>query len=228
MDLFYPIRRLERVAAAEARLHVSYDLHDGLLQSLAAATMKLDTACRMLDKEPSKAKGPLLEIDRLLLDEQEGLRSFIRDLKSASGCVPQGEAGLFTRAEGLAKQVETQWGLCVDLTMAGLDSQVPEALAHDIYYLVRESLLNAVRHAGASSVGVALHVEDHEMRITVTDNGRGFSFRGHYDHATLMERKLGPATLKERIASLGGTLVIDSSEAGARLGITLPLPRSGG
>jgi signal transduction histidine kinase len=110
----------------------------------------------------------------------------------------------------------------VHLTLAGLDSGVPKTLPQDIYYLVRETLLNAARHAGASSVDVELRVEDDEIRITVADNGRGFSFRGHYDHTTLMERKLGPVTLKGRIESLAGTLAIDSSEAGARLEISLP------
>ena len=222
LDLFYLIQQLKQMAAAEARLRVSYDLHDGLLQSLAVATMKLDTVCRLLDEDPLKAKEPLLEIDRLLYDEQDGLRSFIRELKSLSGGVDQGEASLIVRLKGLVNQVERQWGLHVHLTMAGLDSGVPKTLPQDIYYLVRETLLNAARHAGASSVGVDLRVEDHEIRITVADNGRGFSFRGHYDHSTLMERKLGPATLKGRIESLGGTLAIDSSEAGARLEITLP------
>ena len=56
---------------------------------------------------------------------------------------------LIVRLKGLVKQVERQWGLHVHLTMAGLDSGVPETLPHDIYYLVRETLLNAARHAGA-------------------------------------------------------------------------------
>ena len=221
LDLFYLIRRLKQMGAAEARLRVSYDLHDGLLQSLAVASMKLDTICRLLDEDPSKAKEPLLEIDRLLCVEQDGLRSFIRELKSLSEGVDEGEASLIIRLKGLVKQIERQWGLHVRLTMAGLDSGVPKTLHQDIYYLVRETLLNAARHAGTSSVGVELRSEDHEIRITVADNGRGFPFRGHYDHATLMERKLGPVTLKGRIESLGGTLAIDSSEAGARLEITL-------
>jgi signal transduction histidine kinase len=222
LDLFYLMQRLKQTAVAETRLRVSYDLHDGVLQSLAVATMKLDTVCRLLDENPSKAKEPLLEIVRLLYDEQDSLRSFIRELKSLSGGVDQGETSLTVRLKGLVKQVESQWGLHVHLTMEGLDSGVPKTLPDDIYYLVRETLLNAARHAGASLVDVELRVENHEIRIIVADNGRGFSFRGHYDHSTLMERKLGPVTLKGRIESLAGTLAIDSSKAGARLEISLP------
>jgi len=66
-----------------------------------------------------------------------------------------------------------------------------------------------------------------QVRVIVADDGRGFRFHGHYDHATLTEMKLGPVTLKERIVSLGGSLSIDSSESGARLEIVLPVARAG-
>jgi len=65
------------------------------------------------------------------------------------------------------------------------------------------------------------------VRILVADNGCGFSFRGCYDHAKLTEMKLGPVSLKGRIASLGGSLAIDSTDAGARLDIRLPLAGPG-
>lgn len=154
MDLFYLIRELKQMAAAEARLDVSYDLHDGLLQSLAAASMKLDEVCRLLDKDPSKAREHLLEIDHLLHNEQDSMRFFIWELKSAFRGLPQAEVSLITRLNGLVKQVKGQWPLDVDLITVGLDSQVPETLSRDVYYLIREALLNAARHSGASSVGV--------------------------------------------------------------------------
>ena len=68
--------------------------------------------------------------------------------------------------------------------------------------------------------------EGDQVRVIVADDGRGFRFHGHYDHATLAEMKLGPVTLKERIVSLGGSLSIDSSESGARLEIVLPVARA--
>ena len=69
---------------------------------------------------------------------------------------------------------------------------------------------------------------DGQVRITVADNGRGFPFRGDYDHAALTALRLGPVTLKERVAALGGTLAIASTESGARLEIALPLEPAGG
>jgi signal transduction histidine kinase len=228
LNLFHLTQKAGQLAAAKARLYVSHDLHDGLLQSLSLMGMKLDTACRLLDKEPSKAKSPLMDIDRQLRDEQDGLRLFIRELKSLSIDMPHKQSTLITNIENLAKQIENQWGLRLTLTTTGLDLQAPEVMAHGVYYLVREALFNAARHAGASSIELKIHAQDQEIWITVADNGRGFSFRGHYDHATLMERKLGPEALKGRIISLGGTLSIESSEAGAKLQIVLPIPHSGG
>jgi signal transduction histidine kinase len=70
-------------------------------------------------------------------------------------------------------------------------------------------------------------VQQNQVRIRVTDDGRGFRFRGHYDQAALTDMKLGPVTLKERIAVLHGSLAIDSDESGAGLEITLPLAPPG-
>jgi signal transduction histidine kinase len=224
VDLFYLIQQLKRMTAAESRLRVAYDLHDGLLQSLAAVTMKLDIICHLLNGDPSKIRDRLLEIDRMLHDEQENLRCLIGELRPVfdGGHVGSREAGLITRLESLRNQIERQWGLCVNLAIAGVDWQMHPAVAQDIYYIIREAVLNSARHAAASSVDVKLWVEDDQVRITVADNGHGFSFRGHYDHVKLTEKNLGPVTLKGRIMFLKGSLDIDSSEAGARLEIALP------
>ena len=89
-------------------------------------------------------------------------------------------------------------------------------------------MVNAARHSRASAVEVDFAVEENQVRILVSDNGRGFPFRGQYDHHALTKMNLGPVTLKERISSLGGTLGIESSEYGARLEIILPLTERGG
>ena len=79
------------------------------------------------------------------------------------------------------------------------------------------------RGSGATVARVDLAERDDELHITVTDDGRGFPFRGRYDLAALALMHQGPVSLKERVALLDGELMIDSSASGARLEITLPL-----
>jgi signal transduction histidine kinase len=64
------------------------------------------------------------------------------------------------------------------------------------------------------------------MAITVTDDGRGFPFHGRYADGALAELNLGPKSLRERVAALRGTLTVESSPAGASVGIVLPDPSS--
>ena len=113
------------------------------------------------------------------------------------------------------------------MRLEGLDQALPGALSQGLYLMIHEALINAARNAGASSVCVALSVQDTSVHLMVRDNGRGFPFHGHYDLAALTALSLGPRMLRERVASLGGDLTIDSIDAGACLSITVPLGRLG-
>jgi signal transduction histidine kinase len=57
----------------------------------------------------------------------------------------------------------------------------------------------------------------------VADDGRGFPFEGEYDLHALAASGMGPASLRDRIAALGGSLHLHSSRDGSRLEMTVPL-----
>ena len=71
-----------------------------------------------------------------------------------------------------------------------------------------------VRVTGRREAGACLY--------EVADNGHGFGFEGRYDLPELTRMNLGPVTLKERVASLGGAFTLESRTSGAVLEITLP------
>lgn len=228
MAHFYVLQQLQQASATEERIRLARDLHDGVLQSLTGATLQLDTAGYLVEKDPAEARQRLLEVQRLLAAEQCDLRSLVQQLKPAPLTPFEVAAGLIARLKELVRRMERQWGLHVTLDIRPIEGGISETLSHEIYRMVHEALVNTARHAGASTGRVEIEAGDDRVRITVADDGRGFPFHGRYDHAALATLKLGPVSLRERIASLGGSLAIESSEAGARLEIRLPLARSGG
>ncbi len=227
MDHFYLLQRTQHGAAMEERMRLARDLHDGVLQSLTGTALQLQTVGRLFVEDPQAARDRLQEIQHLLAEEQRDLRFFIQELRPRPLGSPQADSDLATRLSELSERIERHWGLQVEVKVPRMEVRIPASLVREIYRLVHEALVNAARHARASVARVELGVQGDQVRIIVTDDGRGFRFQGHYDHTTLTEGKLGPVSLKERIISLGGSLAIDSSESGARLEIQFPIARAG-
>jgi signal transduction histidine kinase len=222
LDHFYLAQEGHLTAIAEERVRLARDLHDGLLQSLTAASLQVEAARRLMHSEPGKAQHLLTELHDDIIREHEDLRSFIRDLRPAPGDL-EPEFRLQSRLRDLAALVERQWAVQVDLLIDSAEGIIPESSRKEVYRLVREAVVNAAKHAAARRVSVDCTVEDALVRIIVKDDGLGFPFHGTFRLRELMELKKGPRTLKERIAYLNGDLWLTSSEAGSRLEIALPL-----
>ena len=228
LDACYLLRRVHQVFALEERMRLSRDLHDGVLQTLAAAGLQLQAALQGLEESPERAREQLEGIQDIIVKEQRNLRSFIGELKLTP--VPtERDINLENLLGQAIKTVEQGWGLSVDLRVNGVDLgieglewRVP-AFAHEIYQIVREGLVNAARHGKASAARVELALEDRQLRINISDNGQGFPSHGYHDHVSIAATGFGPATIKGRVASLGGRLDIFSAGSGSRLEVTLPL-----
>ena len=83
--------------------------------------------------------------------------------------------------------------------------------------------MNALKHADPSRVSVDVHTDGGTIRIVVADDGRGFAFEGRHDDRTLIQMNACPASLHERIKSLGGDLTIESGRTGSRVEMTVPV-----
>jgi two-component system NarL family sensor kinase len=199
---------------------VARDLHDGVLQALTGVGLRLAAVRSLIEKDPRAAREGLESVQRLLTLEQRDLRFFIQELKPR----PRSDAdvSLAFRLTELGHRIELEWGLRAELRTDGLGEPMPESLAREVYNVVRESLVNAARHGEASAVRLVIRRSEGRLFITVSDNGRGFPFEGRLSHAELAEGNVGPRNLFERVASLGGSLDLESGAAGARLEIDLP------
>lgn len=229
LDQFYLLRQLRKrialEAAVEERIRLARDLHDGVLQSLTGVTLQLDVVQKLMNKELQAAQKRLADVRKLVSSEQQNLRSHIQQLKPPYRSMTQEEVDLAPRLMELAERIERQWGLQVDIDM-GLHEheRLPWETAQGVYFIIHEAIINAARHARASSVQVGISSTGRQIRIAVTDDGCGFPFAGRHDHSDLTENNLGPVILRERVTSLAGRLAIESGATGAHLEITLPIP----
>jgi signal transduction histidine kinase len=224
LDSLYLLRRLGKSAALEERLRLARDIHDSLLQSAAGSALQLVAARRLLDRDPGAARQRLEEVQDQLEHGELEMRAFIRRLRPFSPKPADSSvAALNVRLEELRRRVERQWEVTVRLTMLETTESWPEPLIDGIYRIVQEGILNAARHADASSIAVVISAQGDGLQLTITDDGRGFPFRGTFDLAALNAMNEGPLTLKERVAEMRGALELRSSETGTELSIALPL-----
>jgi signal transduction histidine kinase len=213
------LERLRDVAATEERVRVARDVHDDVLQSMTALSLGLETVARLIERTPARAREWLAELQSRLGNDQRSLRTAVGGLKRR-GAAPSQVA---VQLSELVAELEQEWGLPVKLNLQLRGVTVPDSIGHEIRQIVREAVVNAARHARASGVSVDVRGGHNEALITVTDDGRGFPFHGHYDDADRRRLRVGPVVLAERVEALGGSLAIESSNAGARLDIRIPL-----
>jgi signal transduction histidine kinase len=223
LDAYYLTEQLRQAAATEERIRLSRDLHDGVLQSFTGVALRLEAVRRMMSDDRPVVAAALTEAQRILASEQRDIRFFIAELKP--GRAADEDAGLEERLADLALRMEREWDLRVELSIGSIDvARVPASLGHDVYHIVREALMNAARHGAASTARVAIVAAGAgALRITITDNGCGFAFSGRYSSEELARLEIGPKTLRERVRSMNGSLVLESASTGAELDVVLPV-----
>jgi len=96
-----------------------------------------------------------------------------------------------------------------------MDAELSPDCVRTLYRIIQEALTNAVKHAGATRVAVEARDESGSLKLSVTDDGRGF------DPST-PSAGFGLAGMRERVLLLGGSLDVRSGPAGTRIEATLP------
>jgi signal transduction histidine kinase len=213
-------------AAAEERVRIARDLHDGTLQFMAGTAMQLTALFREL--EP-RQKGARDRVQRLLEDlksEQSQLRVLI-DSTSTSGRFGSRPADFQEEVQNLAAVLARRWSTDISVKVGRpADRELPGNLAFELLQIVREAISNAVRHGKASAVSIDADGDRNSMKLTITDNGIGMPVHGVFNMQELKTIRAGPRMLQDRVTALGGELVLESWPNGTTLRITAPLART--
>ena len=124
----------------------------------------------------------------------------------------------------MAESFQKESGIPVTFLGANTPVGLPPETATEVLQMVRESLVNVQKHAGATRLAVSLEKTEKGLEISIEDNGHGFPFAGNYNLEELDLLRLGPASLKRRARSLNAELLLESRPGrGAGLKFRIPL-----
>lgn len=216
-------QQLRDIGAREQRIQLARDLHDGVLQSLTGVRLELQAVAGSLDHDAgSVGRERVLAVERALAVEQRELRLFIQGLRPPVTVVPDGTT-LASRLQDVRERVLLEWKVPVTIRLDPRPIRLSAALEQALPLMAHEAIVNALKHAQPSRISVDVNPDGNSVRLVVADDGAGFAVQGRYDHEALLKMNLGPVSLRERAASLGGRMSIESTGAGSRVEIILPM-----
>ena len=214
--------QLRESAVSEERLRLARELHDGVLQSLTAVSMQIDRLRALPGLESPEAQQRLFVLEDSISSEHRSLRKMLEELDPGR-VGGRSRVSPIGRLREVVTRLERQWEVSIRHDLDRRVPAIPARLVHEISRMTEEAVVNAIRHGGATHVEVGLEPADGaSLRLTVSYRGRGFAtFQGRHDLGSLRRMATGPRTLMERVATLGGDLVIDSDVSGAKVEITV-------
>jgi signal transduction histidine kinase len=204
------------MAAADAeRGRWARELHDETLQGLGALRLMLSAARRRGDAGQTEAAVD--QAIEQIEQEIENLHAIISDLRPAT----LDELGLRPTLEALLERRSDHGSLTIVSELAlpdprEADNRLPPEIESTVYRLVQEALTNVVKHAKARNARVAVVASAGAVTVEVQDDGVGFA-------PDAPQSGFGLAGLHERAYLVGGTLTIESGDAGTLVRAELPV-----
>jgi signal transduction histidine kinase len=188
------------VATLQERRRIMFELHDGILQSLATLILRLE-GCRT---RISGSEKDLLEEMRSLEDLTRDSMKEIRQFLAGGTTKPLVPGTLLEKLREEARFLRDGMGLDVILESEPDDLELSAETEREVYFVLREALTNVMRHSHASKVNIQLSQENGRLAGLLIDNGVGFSI-------IQQDTGVGLTAMAQRLKKIGGELFVDSS-----------------
>jgi signal transduction histidine kinase len=192
----------------EAQKKLARDLHDGPIQTIAAISMRVNFARRLIERDPEEAAEELRRVEDMSRQTTREIRHMLFTIRplilERSGLI----AALYQLAD---KENEIHHQNVLIETDSKLPHELDLVKQGALFYIAEEAVKNARKHAESAHIWVRLRHEDDRFILEVKDDGVGFNI-GSVDASYEQRGSLGFVNMRERADLVDGILHIESAE----------------
>ena len=205
--------RSRELSVVEERTRLARELHDSVSQTLFSMSLVADAAAALVERDPARAKTQLAGLRDMARSAATEMRSLIFELRPAD-----------LDAEGLIATLRKHVDVLRSVHSAEIEfkenryRRLEPAVEREIYRVAQEAIGNALKHANASRIEVALQMANGAATLLVADDGAGFD----PDASQMRATRLGITSMEERAEAIGGNLRIESGPNGTRVQLEVP------
>jgi signal transduction histidine kinase len=204
-------------ATLAERNRLAGEIHDGLEQGLSAIMMQLDGLESKLGNNPSEVSRHLELARNMVRFSRTEVRYSLWDWQSPA----LAKQDLHGALSEIVRQMSARTSVQLTMEISGERHPLPTVIEHHLLRIAQESLNNALKYADARTIRLKLDYSAEDLRLSVQDDGRGFSPETVLDAG---DSHFGLQNLRSRARKFGGRLVVTSSPGkGTLIEVIVPL-----
>jgi signal transduction histidine kinase len=201
------IREEERIAMAQ-------EIHEGLGQQLIVIKMDIDWMKNKLGKTDNT-------FSERMEQASSQLDSVISDVRRIAGSLRPStldDIGLDVAIKWQLSEFEKHYGLKSGFTTSHAEPELPDAVKTGLFRIFQDAMMNVIQHANANTVTVRMIQQEHEISLTIEDDGIGFA-----DKEIMAKKSIGLLAMKERCNMINGYFEITGIPGrGTKVVVTVP------
>jgi len=208
-------------AQEDERKRIARELHDDVAPSLLIVIQHLNAIISgTRSKLPGLLKDNLGDLRVETIEALENLHRYAQDLRPRI----LDDLGLVPALEWMTEELAEQHKIDARTEVIGIEPTLSPEVQLLLFRIAQEALNNARRHAEASAAVVKLEFESDKIRMTISDNGKGFQLPNQAEELA-GTGKLGIIGMHERARLAGGRLDIQSELGkGTQVIAEIPFP----
>jgi PAS domain S-box-containing protein len=202
------------VVEEQQRRDLASQLHDGVSQELAAASIKLQQS---MIHASGEALSELQDIHGLI----QGSIGHVQRLTTDLSPPVLYELGIVPALSSLADSLSKQSGIGISFDPPVQSVTLGQSRSIHLYRIARELIVNAIKHSESDKIRVSLEADEIFARLIVSDKGKGIDPELIEMKSEVAETGFGLFSIRQRLEPLGGRMEIRNTD-GTEIRIWIP------